>query len=101
VLLDRQGPDDISYQIKASIEADQDSRVTDLHLWLIGTGVYAAIVTVVARKPSSTDEYRARIPLALGLVHVSIEVCERGTTTGGRGGDPAQLHGGGSIHATP
>jgi cation diffusion facilitator family transporter len=81
VLLDRQGPDHISNEIKASIEADQDSRVADLHLWSIGTSVYAAIITVVARKPSSPDGYRARMPRNLGLAHVSIEVCERATGT--------------------
>jgi cation diffusion facilitator family transporter len=87
VLLDRQGPAEISNEIKASIEADQDSCVTDLHLWSIGTGVYAAIIRVVAHNPSSPDEYRARMPRALGLVHVSIEVCKRVTATGGgRGG---------------
>jgi len=74
VLLDQQGPEEIVNQIKASIEADQDSRVTDVHVWSIGTGDYAAIIGVAAREPSSPDEYRARIPRALGLVHVSIEV---------------------------
>jgi cation diffusion facilitator family transporter len=91
VLLDQQGPDDISNAIKASIEADQDSRVTDLHLWSIGTGGYAAIITVSARKPSSPEEYRARIPRGLGLVHVAIEVRERGTATGGGEGGSAAL----------
>jgi cation diffusion facilitator family transporter len=91
VLLDRQAPDDISNEIKARIEADQDSRVTDLHLWSIGAGGCAAIITVAARTPSSADEYRARIPRALGLVHVSIEVRERGTATGGGEGGSAPL----------
>jgi len=76
VLLDRQGPDRISDEIKASVEADQDSRVADLHVWSIGPSVYAAIIKVVAHKPSSPKEYKARIPRNLGLAHVSIEVCE-------------------------
>ena len=79
VLLDQQGPDRISDEIKASIEADRDSRVTDLHLWSIGPSVYAAIITVVAHRPLSPDEYKARIPRNLGLAHVSIEVCECAT----------------------
>lgn len=77
VLLDRQGPDRLSDGIKASIEADQDSRVADLHVWAIGSGVYAAIVTIVASKPASPEEYKVRIPVNLGLAHVSVEVYER------------------------
>jgi cation diffusion facilitator family transporter len=77
ILLDRQGPDSISTEIKTRIEADQDSQVADLHVWSIGPNIYAAVITVVANKPFSSDEYRSRIPRTLGLAHVSIEVCER------------------------
>jgi cation diffusion facilitator family transporter len=84
VLLDRQGPDHISRQITAGIEADQESRIVDLHLWCIGPGVYAAIITVLTGKPASADEYRARIPRHLGLAHVSIEVSVRATGAGER-----------------
>jgi hypothetical protein len=45
-------------------------------LWSIGPNIYAAIIKVVAYKPSSPDEYKARIPHKLGLAHVSIEVCK-------------------------
>jgi cation diffusion facilitator family transporter len=83
VLLDRQGPDRISDEIKASIEADRDSRVADLHVWSIGPNTYAAIITVVADKPLSPEEYKARIPRDLGLAHVSIEVCECATCDAG------------------
>jgi cation diffusion facilitator family transporter len=84
VLLDRQGPARISEEIKASVEADLDSRVADLHLWCVGPGIYAAIITVVAQRPSSPDEYKSRIPPNLGLVHVSIEVCECKTSIAGQ-----------------
>jgi cation diffusion facilitator family transporter len=80
VLLDRQGPDHISQEIAACIEADRDSRVLDLHLWSIGPGAYSAIITVLATHPSSPDDYRARIPVHLGLVHAAIEVSKRSRT---------------------
>ena len=74
VLLDRQGPDHIGRTIRECIEADRDSRVSDLHLWSIGPGLYAVVMTVVAHDPAAPDEYRARLPEDLRLAHVSIEV---------------------------
>lgn len=78
VLLDRQGPDSIRRKIAESIEADQDSKVADLHLWSIGPNVSAVVMAVVAHEPATPEQYKARIPTNLGLGHVSIEVhrCE-------------------------
>jgi cation diffusion facilitator family transporter len=74
VLLDRQGPRELRERVRQSIEADRDSEVADLHLWCIGPGLYALVLTVEAREPATVDEYRARLPNGLGLAHVSIEV---------------------------
>lgn len=74
VLLDRQGPRALRERIRSSIEADRDSQVADLHLWCIGPGLYAVVLTVFAREPATADQYRARLPAGLGLAHVSIEV---------------------------
>lgn len=80
VLLDRQGPEIVQRKIRESIEKDNDSQVADLHLWSIGLNIYAVIIVVVAHKPSTQEEYRARIPKDLGLAHISIEVHESGTS---------------------
>ncbi|MCL4203333.1 MAG: CDF family Co(II)/Ni(II) efflux transporter DmeF [Pirellulaceae bacterium] len=77
ILLDRQGPADIREQIRASIESDGDSRIADLHLWSIGPNLYAAVITVVARAPSTPDQYKARLPDHLGLAHISVEIHQR------------------------
>lgn len=74
VLLDRQGPRGLREKIVASIEADGDSRVADLHLWSIGPGVYAAEVSVVAHAPEAADEYKRRLPRGLGVEHLTVEV---------------------------
>ena len=74
VLLDRQGPCHVRRLITERIESDGDSRIADLHLWSIGPNVSAAMVTVVAHKPAPPDEYKARLPSHLGLVHIAIEV---------------------------
>ncbi len=74
VLLDRQGPQEIQQIIRGRIEADENSRVTDLHLWSIGPNIYAVVLTIAAHDPAAPDEYKARLPENLGLVHVSIEI---------------------------
>jgi Co/Zn/Cd efflux system component len=73
VLLDRRGPSGIRERIVQCIEADDDSRVADIHLWSIGPGVYAAEVSIVASSPCSVDDYKARLPEDLGLEHVTVE----------------------------
>jgi len=75
ILLDQQGPEEFRRVIKEKIEADGDSRVADLHLWAVGPNIYSAIISVVAHRPLSPEEYKKLIPSGLGMVHVSIEVC--------------------------
>jgi len=79
ILLDRQGPESIRRKIKESIEADQDSKVADLHLWSIGPNIYAVVMTIVAREPATPDGYRKRIPKHLGLAHISLEIHQSAT----------------------
>ena len=74
VLLDCQASDEVQDKIRDAIEADGDSRVTDLHVWSIGPGIHSAQVTLVAHNPPSPDEYKSRIPKSANLVHISVEV---------------------------
>ena len=74
ILLDREGPEHVRDRIRHSIERDEDSTVTDLHLWSIGPNIYAVILVVVAQCPGTPEHYKARIPGNLGLAHVTIEV---------------------------
>jgi cation diffusion facilitator family transporter len=74
ILLDRQGPEDILNRIRSCIEKDGDSRISDLHLWSIGPGIYSIIISVVAHEPKDVSEYKKRLPEDLSLEHISIEV---------------------------
>ena len=74
VLLDRQASKHLQTQIRQLIEIDQDTQITDLHVWSIGPKIYSAQITVVGNNPLPPDKYKALIPKSLGLVHVSIEV---------------------------
>jgi cation diffusion facilitator family transporter len=88
VLVDRQGPEPLRQRVQDCIETDGDSRVADLHLWSIGPGLYALIVAVVAGDPATPDVYKTRLPLNVGLAHVTIEVHDRTTASARPPGSP-------------
>ena len=78
VLLDRQaGAEDLE-AIRKAIEKEPATEVVDLHVWEIGPGRRAAILSIQAADPQSLDAYRAMLPTGLGLAHVTIEVSPRG-----------------------
>jgi len=74
VLLDLQAPENVQNTIREAIERDGDSRVTDLHVWSIGPGIYSAQIALVAHNPAAPDEYKERIGKSAGLVHITVEV---------------------------
>ncbi len=76
VLLDRQASHDLRHEIKEKMEADDNTRVTDLHVWSIGPEIYSALISVIAREPATPAEYKTRIPASLGVVHVNVEIHE-------------------------
>jgi len=59
--------------IRERLEVDGD-RVSDLHLWQIGPGHRAAIVTIVTDRPQAPAAYKERLRGIAGLSHVTIEV---------------------------
>src|ERR1700716_76450 len=74
ILLDRTpASSDLPEEIRRAIETDGDSIVTDLHVWQVGVGKFAAIVSIFAHEPKSSDEYREVLREQEGLVLVTIE----------------------------
>ncbi|MBL4846828.1 MAG: cation transporter [Planctomycetes bacterium] len=73
VLLDYQAPAAVQARVKAAVEVNGD-RVSDLHVWSIGPGVFASEIAIVTHNPLSPAEYKARLPKDLKLEHVSVEV---------------------------
>jgi Co/Zn/Cd efflux system component len=60
-------------EIRRAVESDGDSMVTDLHVWQVGAGKFAAIVSIVAHEPRPSDHYRALFGEHGELVHLTIE----------------------------
>ncbi|HEY2140022.1 MAG TPA: CDF family Co(II)/Ni(II) efflux transporter DmeF [Chthoniobacterales bacterium] len=64
---------DLPEEIQRAIESDGDSIVTDLHVWQVGSGKFAAIVSIVAHEPKESETYRDLLREHDELVHVTIE----------------------------
>ena len=59
-------------RMKSAVEEGGDCTIADLHVWRIGPGAHAAIVT--ASGAVSSAEIRRRLSLIGGLAHLTIEV---------------------------
>jgi cation diffusion facilitator family transporter len=74
ILLDRTpATSDLPEEIRRAVESDDDSIVTDLHVWQVGAGKFAAIVSIVSHDPKTSDWYRELLRQHQELVHVTIE----------------------------
>lgn len=74
VLLDREMDAPVVERIRGAIESDGDAEIADLHVWRVGRGSRAAVITIVADRPLEPATYRARLAAIPSLVHVSVEV---------------------------
>lgn len=74
VLLDMQAPDSMRRDVRSQIEAHSDNRVTDLHLWAVGPGIFAAEIALVTSEPHPPEHYRKLLSRRLHLVHTTFEV---------------------------
>ena len=74
ILLDRMPvSSDLPDEIRRTVESDGDSIVSDLHVWQIGTGKFAAVVSIVAHEPKTSEDYRDLLREHDELVHLTIE----------------------------
>ena len=80
-LLDMVPSDAVADRIRSAVEIDGD-RITDLHLWRLGPGHAAVILSVVAAEPQEPEVYKRRLRAIGGLSHVTVEVtrCMQGHT---------------------
>src|SRR5262249_14588729 len=60
---------------KVALRLEQGSdRVSDLHLWRLGPGHLAAVISIVSDDPRTPEQYKRRLSGLAGLSHVTIEV---------------------------
>jgi cation diffusion facilitator family transporter len=63
----------LARKIAVRLEQGND-RVSDLHLWRLGPGHLAAVISIVTHDPRSPEQYKRRLSGLAGLSHVTIEV---------------------------
>ncbi len=73
VLLDAVPDQELAETIRRRLE-EGDDRVADLHLWRLGPGHNAAVITLVSDGPESPNHYKGLIADVPGLSHVTVEV---------------------------
>jgi cation diffusion facilitator family transporter len=79
VLLDVNNDRKLEGLIRQRLETRGD-RVTDLHLWQIGPGHRAAVISLISDDPLPPSKYKRRLSGLHGLSHVTVEVetCRHG-----------------------
>ena len=74
VLLDMRTGDGIASEISHRLESGRSDRVSDLHVWRVGPGHCAAIVSLVSDRPEPANAYKARLADIHGISHITVEV---------------------------
>ncbi len=80
LLLDTVPSRALADKIAKRLEAIDDVRVADLHLWEIAPGKQGCIVSLVTAEPRDVEFYRGSILEEVAVAHLTVEVhrCSRG-----------------------
>jgi cation diffusion facilitator family transporter len=73
VLLDASPNPALRLKIAARLETEGD-RISDLHIWRLGPGHLAGIISLVSDHPASASSYKKRLADIVSLSHLTIEV---------------------------
>jgi len=73
ILLDMNPDRRLAENLRVAVEKEGD-RVTDLHLWRVGPGHFAAIISIATCVPRPPQFYRSRFAQFRTLSHLTIEM---------------------------
>jgi len=74
ILLDADPSAETTSAVRAAVESEPDNRGADLHVWRVGPGHLAAVLTVVTHEPRPPSHYKALLKGIPNLSHVTVEV---------------------------
>jgi cation diffusion facilitator family transporter len=74
ILLDRDINQEAVAEIPAKIESDSDNKVSDIHVWRVGSYHLSAIISIVTDYPKPPEYYKTLLADYEELVHVTVEV---------------------------
>ena len=76
ILLDRDINQEAVAEIQAKIESDSDNKVSDIHVWRVGSYHLSAIISIVTHHPKPPEYYKTLLADFEEIVHVTVEVIE-------------------------
>ncbi len=79
VLLDRDVDLQTVSQIYDRIESKSDGKITDIHIWRIGSGQLAGIISILTPNPQAPEFYKQLLEDFEELVHITVEVNRHGS----------------------
>lgn len=74
ILLDGSIDEQYKKNIKDVIEQDLDNRIADIHVWKVGPGDFAAIISIVTHYPQQVQHYRDLLSDFTALSHITFEI---------------------------
>src|SRR5690606_22169458 len=75
VLLDAEMDAPVVEEVREVIEqGDVRARISDLHVWKVGRGKFACVVSLVTDSTLGADDFRAMLAVHDELVHATVEV---------------------------
>ena len=80
ILLDGQFHSHAATHIREAVESEPGTRIADLHVWRVGAGHLAVILSVVTDNPRPPEFYKGLLSEVHSLSHVTVEVIESSTS---------------------
>jgi cation diffusion facilitator family transporter len=74
VLLDAEPVAGVAAAVRRAVENEDDNRIADLHVWRLGPGHLAVVLTVVTHHPRPPAHYKEMLRSVARLSHVTVEV---------------------------
>ena len=75
VLLDAEMDAPVVAEIREVIDASPvQARITDLHVWRVGKGKYACILSLTAPGTASPDDFKRQLMIHEELAHLTVEI---------------------------
>jgi len=76
ILLDMNPDRTMASKLRQAVEVEGD-QIADLHLWRVGPGHLAAILSIVTAQAREADYYRTRLARFPSVSHLTVEVLHR------------------------
>ncbi|MBW1860110.1 MAG: CDF family Co(II)/Ni(II) efflux transporter DmeF [Deltaproteobacteria bacterium] len=77
ILLDMNTRRSLPDDVRRLIESDADNQIADLHVWRVGPGYFAVIVSVITEQPRPPDHYKDLLRTLKQICHITVEVNPR------------------------